>query len=142
MIALLPSYSNPAVTTVMMSVVLLLVLISLMAHRYRLQAREMAHRERIKSLEVGRSLPDADIARYAAVTLIAFLVPLVALVSAFITTVSLPRADGAPPSTPLVITIWSLACVVTLGTLGLTIPKLFGDRSERDETEAGNDRPR
>lgn len=85
------------------------------------QERQLAHTERLKALEVGRALPDADVARaqaeasraWAAAT-VGFLVPLGVMGAAIGATALVFNHAESRVHLPLLATIWGVCGVVSL----------------------------
>jgi hypothetical protein len=98
---------------------------------HRKKRRELSHTERMKALEVGLPLPDAEVARARAVAMIGTLVPLFTLVAAIgATALSLARLGDAmfgmpaPQLGPILATVWTVSGIVIVTTVVLCIRTL------------------
>jgi heme/copper-type cytochrome/quinol oxidase subunit 2 len=95
--------------------------------RKKVRERELAHEERMKSLELGFSLPDADLARSGAektrtraTATIAIGVPILVLAAASGATFGVLETSYQHQRTmPLLVTLWVLAALVILVTVVL-----------------------
>ena len=113
--------------------------------RGKAQERQLAHAERLRALELGQPLPDAEVARARADTSRAWAVALVALL------VPLGLAGGAVGATALLLerrsawdslmpplaTIWGVCGVVSIVVVSLS----FGALRRRKEPRGHEDRP-
>jgi hypothetical protein len=109
--------------------------------------RQLAHAERVKSLELGLPLPDAEVARASAaahrawaVGLVALLVPL-GLAGTAIGATSLVFLHAAPGAQlPLLCVIWGISGVVSLVTVTTGLGVLAVGRTEASK-ESEEPRP-
>src|SRR5204863_339125 len=90
------------------------------------QKREKSHAERMRSLELGLPLPDAQVARSAALGRIGIAVPLATLAAAVTATqLLLPLRDSSAFAWVLA-TVWVVCGIVGIVALQATIARLRG----------------
>lgn len=92
---------------------LLVVLAALLAYRHDRRKRELEHTERMKSLEAGLPLPDAEVARARAAGVATTVIVTSALASAAVGTwLVLPRLEQPPHLIAALGIIWGCAAGV------------------------------
>jgi uncharacterized membrane protein YbhN (UPF0104 family) len=116
-------------------------------HRSKIREKEHAHAERMKALEVGQPLPDADVARSGAdasrawaAALTAILVSLGMAGAAVGATALVFRMGDAHVHLPLVCVVWGVCGLVSLITVtgGLDAMRRRGRGEERGRRSPGN----
>jgi hypothetical protein len=111
--------------------------------------RQLAHAERVKSLEMGQTLPDAEVARASAsaqrawaVGLVALLVPLGLAGTAVGATALIFIYASAGVQLPLLCVIWGVCGVVSLVTVTTGLGVLAVGRRESPTSAGENDESR
>jgi heme A synthase len=95
---------------------LLVMLAAVLAYRHERRKRELEHAERMKALEAGLPLPDAEVARARAVGLATTLIVVTAMASAALGTwLVLPRLEQPPHLLAALGIIWG--CAAGVGVL-------------------------
>jgi hypothetical protein len=97
--------------------------------RGKARQRDLEHTERMKALEVGQPLPDAEVARARAESVrsqsaaaVAICVPLVMVLAAtFTTIVGVTRPEGVWSYLPLLIVVWAVTGLVSVITVRLSL---------------------
>jgi hypothetical protein len=113
-------------------------------HERELKQREMVHAERLKALELGQTLPDAEVARaqaerarYRAAGAIAVLVPLFLGGAGVGTTpILLNHTWGEAHLNGVLYTVWGVCGLVSL----VTVTNCIGVLNRRDKRAAEADR--
>jgi hypothetical protein len=119
------------------SVIVLMMVFGLVVvwidQRGKTRQREIEHTERMKSLELGRPLQDAPVARAKALGNIGVAVPVTAFVCALLATAALVAAKEVP-LIPTSGAIWGSAAVASLVTAVVTAGRLKADATEDTAT--------
>jgi hypothetical protein len=121
--------------------------------RGKLRQRDLDHAERMKALEVGQPLPDADVARAkadstraAVAGVIGVFVPLFMAAAATVTTCVTIAQANVPwerSSTSLLIVVWIVSGLISLVTvvLSLIAVRRRGTTTEHDKMVSEQPRP-
>lgn len=116
---------------------LLVVLAALLTYRHERRKRELEHAERMKALEAGLPLPDAEVARARAAGVATTVIVTTALASAAVGTwLVLPRLEHPPHLIAALGIIWGCAAGVGVvaSAAGMAAVRRSGGSSEAKKT--------